>query len=157
MLFKTAHKDFDLPEFHFNKLVEAYDQMQLLGFPLCGNFDLLKNRMKPAVKVKDFKNYIGQDVYVYGNLITAKPVPTVNNKYMYFGTFYDEESEIFDSVSFPTVAEKYPLRSKGVFLCYGTITKELDYISLNLKWISRQETTSDPRMMNDYKSIESNP
>lgn len=157
VLFRTAHKDFDLPEFHFDRLVEAYDQMELLGFPLCSHFDLLKNTLKPTLKVKDFKNYIGQDVYIYGNLITAKRVPTANNKYMYFGTFFDEENEIFDTVSFPTVAEKYPFRSKGIFLCYGTIVNELDYISLNLKWISRQETVGDPRMVNDYKLVKNNP
>ena len=79
--------------------------------------------------------------------------PTANNKYMYFGTFFDEENEIYDTVSFPTVAEKYPFRSKGIFLCCGTIVNELDYISLNLKWISRQETVGDPRMEVRHKIL----
>ncbi|MGI0105887.1 DNA polymerase III subunit alpha [Salinimicrobium sp. WS361] len=145
LLFRTPHKDFDLPEFSFDFLVEAYDQMELLGFPLCSHFDLLKNNLQPTVKAKDLKNYIGKEISIYGNLITAKRTPTVNNKYMYFGTFFDQHNDIFDTVSFPGVAEKYPLRSKGIFLCYGKVVEEFGYIAVNLKWITRQETAGDPR------------
>lgn len=153
VLFRTAHKDFDLPEFNFDSLVEAYDQMELLGFPLYSHFELLKNNLKPALKVKELKSHIGEDIYIYGNLITAKRVPTVNNKYMYFGTFFDEENDIFDTVSFPMVAERYPMRSKGIFLCYGKVVDELGYLSLNLKWMSRQETAGDPRMGERNKNL----
>ncbi|HET7361463.1 MAG TPA: DNA polymerase III subunit alpha, partial [Salinimicrobium sp.] len=151
VLFRTAHKNFDLPEFSYSSIIEAYDQMELLGFPLCSHFDLLKNKLRPAVKVKNLKKWVGQDIYIYGNLITANKIPTVNNKYMYFGTFFDENNDIFDTVSFPTIAEKYPMRSKGIFLCYGKVANELGYISINLKWISRQETVGDPRLVKDYK------
>ena len=49
-------------------------------------------------------------------------------------------------------------RSEGkVFLCYDTIVNELDYISSNLKWISRQVTVGDPRMVNDHKLVKNNP
>ena len=153
VLFRPAHKDFDLPEFKFDFLVEAYDQMGLLGFPFCSHFDLLKNNLKPASKAKDLKNHVGENIYIYGNLITAKRVSTVNNKYMYFGTFFDEENDIFDTVSFPTVAEKYPLRSKGIFLCYGSIADEFGYLTLNLKWISREETAGDPRRVERHKVL----
>ncbi|MFD1094878.1 DNA polymerase III subunit alpha [Salegentibacter chungangensis] len=146
VLFKTPQRDFELPEFEFSKLVEAYDQMELLGFPLCSHFDLLKEPMKDSVKARDLKEHIGKDVEIYGNLITAKKTGTVNNKYMYFGTFYDAEGEIFDTVHFPYVAEKYPLRSKGIYLCHGTVVNDLDYISISIKWISRQHTSEDPRL-----------
>lgn len=147
VLFSPKHKDFDLPEFTFSEVVEAYDQMELLGFPLCSHFELLKNPMQPSVKAKELKNFIGRDVHIYGNLITAKRTPTVNGKFMCFSTFYDMDGEVFDSVQFPAIAEKYPIRSKGIFLCYGKVVDELGYISLNLKWISRQETVGDPRLV----------
>lgn len=153
VLFRPPHKDFKLPEFKFNALIEAYDQMELLGFPLCSHFDLLKNELKSSVKARDLKDYVGQEVYIYGNLITAKRTPTVNNQYMYFGTLFDHENEIFVTVSFPTVAEKYPMRSKGIFLCYGKVVDELGYISVSLKWISRQETAGDPRVVESIKIL----
>ncbi|WP_373058422.1 DNA polymerase III subunit alpha [Zunongwangia sp. H14] len=147
VLFKPQHKDFDLPEFEFSRLIEAYDQMELLGFPLSSHFDLLKNPMKPAVKAKELKKYIGKEVGIYGNLITAKKTGTVNGKFMYFGTFYDENAEIFDTVQFPESAEKYPLRNKGIYLCRGKVVEELDYISISITSISRQETAPDPRLV----------
>ncbi|MDT0691089.1 DNA polymerase III subunit alpha [Salegentibacter sp. F188] len=145
VLFKPEHKDFDLPEFEYSRLIEAYDQMELLGFPLSSHFDLLKNPMKPSVKAKNLQQYIGKEIEIYGNLIVAKKTPTANGKYMCFSTFYDQDSEIFDIVQFPASAEKYPLYSKGIYLCRGTVVEELDYVSINVQWLSRQETAPDPR------------
>ncbi|MDT0686238.1 DNA polymerase III subunit alpha [Autumnicola psychrophila] len=151
VLFKPKQRDFALPEFTLSEIVEAYDQMELLGFPLCSHFKLLKNPIQPSIKAKELKHFIGRDVQIYGNLITAKRTPTVNGKFMCFSTFYDMDSEIFDIVQFPTIAEKYPIRSKGIFLCYGRVVEELGYLSLNLKWISRQETMGDPRLVDSRK------
>jgi len=153
VLFKPQHRDFDLPEFTYSRLVDYYDQLEVLGFSLHSHFDLLKEPMKPSVKAKDMGKYIGKEICLYGNLITARTVSTVNNKYMGFGTFYDEDNTIFDTVQFPPVAEKYPLRSKGVFLCVGTVIEELGYLSLNIKWLERLETAGDPRRQRSYKKV----
>ncbi|NJW53121.1 DNA polymerase III subunit alpha [Salinimicrobium oceani] len=151
VLFRPQHRDFDLPEFSFSKIVEAYDQMELLGFPLCSHFELLKNPLQSSLRAKELKNFIGKDIYIYGNLITAKPTPTANGKFMCFCTFYDMDGDIFDIVQFPSIAEKFPIRSKGIFLCYGRVVNELDYLSINLKWISRQDTIGDPRLDDSRK------
>ena len=150
LLFKPQHRDFELPEFEFSKLVEAYDQMELLGFPLCSHFELLQEPLKNEVlQAKDLKNYIGKNVEIYGNLVNAKKTGTSNGKYMYFGTLYDPEGAIFDVVLFPAIAEKFPLRNKGIYLCHGTVVEDLDYLSINIKWISRQTTQTDPRLVED--------
>ena len=151
VLFKPKQRDFELPQFTFSEIVEAYDQMALLGFPLCSHFKLLRNPVQASIKAKELKNFIGRDIQIYGNLITAKRTPTVNGKFMYFSTFYDMAGDIFDVVQFPAIAEKYPIRTKGIFLCYGRVVEELGYLSLNLKWISRQETTGDPRLVDSSK------
>ncbi|APG60974.1 DNA polymerase III subunit alpha [Christiangramia salexigens] len=152
VLFKPKHRDFELPEFEYSRLVEAYDQMELLGFPLCSHFELLKHPMQRSVTAKDLIHHTGKEVQIYGNLITVKKTSTSNGKYMYFGTFYDPEGDIFDTVHFPDIAVKYPMRSKGIYLCRGIVVNELDYISISIKWISRQETMSDPRLVNsDFK------
>lgn len=154
LLFRSKHKDFDLPQFSYSVLVEAYDQIALLGFSLSGHFALLKEPMKKTVAARDLQNYIGKEIEIYGSLITVKKVTTQPNKFMAFATFFDTEGEVFDTVQFPRVAEKYPLYSKGVFLCRGTVTDELGYLSLNIKWVSRQEMIGDPRLV-DNRQIKS--
>ncbi|MFV8225151.1 DNA polymerase III subunit alpha [Christiangramia aquimixticola] len=148
VLFKPPHKDFDLPEFEYSKLIEAYDQMELLGFPLCSHFELLQEPLKEnVITANQLQNHIGRNVEIYGNLITAKKTGTVNGKYMYFGTFYDQNGEIWDGVLFPNVAVKFPLISKGIYLCSGIVTSDLGYLSINVKWLTRQSTQTDPRLV----------
>lgn len=146
-LFKIKHRDFELPQFSYSSLINAFDQIELLGFPLCNHFELLKNPTTNSIKAKDLGKYVGEDVLIYGNLITAKKTTTVNDKYMYFGTFSDEDNDVFDTVQFPKVAEKYPLRGSGIYLCFGRVVNELDYISINLARMTRQETAKDPRLI----------
>lgn len=146
LLFKPQYQDFDLPQFEISRLVAAYDQIELLGFPLCNQFDLLEFPIKASVKAKDLKKYIGREVEIYGNLITSKRTGTVNNKTMCFGTFYDIEGDIFDTVQFPDTSEKYPLRDKGIYFCRGKVTSNLDYISITVSSIVREATAQDPRL-----------
>ncbi|GAA4308711.1 hypothetical protein GCM10023115_36670 [Pontixanthobacter gangjinensis] len=147
LLFRPKHRDFELPEFEYSKLIEAYDQMEILGFPLCSQFELLETPPANNMTASKLKNYIGKDIEIYGNLVNCRKTGTSNGKFMYFGTLYDIEGGIFDVVIFPKVAEKYPLRSRGIYQCYGTVMEDLGYISINIKWISRQATQTDPRLV----------
>ncbi|MDX1701595.1 MAG: hypothetical protein R3250_13300, partial [Melioribacteraceae bacterium] len=147
LLFKSQHRDFELPEFEYSKLVEAYDQMEILGFPLCNQFELLEKLPDNTMTARDLKNYIGNDIEIYGNLVNSRKTGTSNGKYMYFGTFYDIEGGIFDIVIFPKAAEKYPLRSRGIYQCIGTVMEDLGYLSINIKSILRQNTQTDPRLV----------
>ena len=152
LLFKPKYRDFDLPQFEISRLVEAYDQFELLGFPLCSQFELLKYPMKNCVKAKDLKKHVGKEVEIYGNLITSRTAGTVNNKIMRFGTFYDEEGGIFDTVQFPDTSEKYPIRGRGIYFCRGRVASGFDYISIRISSIVRQETAQDPRLAdNSFK------
>jgi len=38
-LFQFETKSFKIPELKTNPVIEAYDQLELLGFPLCGYFN----------------------------------------------------------------------------------------------------------------------
>ena len=147
LLFKPQHRDFELPEFEYSRLIEAYDQMEILGFPLFSQFELLENPPRNNMIAKDLKDHIGKDIEIYGNLVNSRKTGTSNGKYMYFGTFYDLKGGIFDVVIFPKVAEKYPLRSRGIYQCYGTVMEDLGYISVNIKWIARETTQTDPRLV----------
>ncbi len=152
LLFKPQHRDFELPEFEFSKLVEAYDQMELLGFPLCSQFELLEDSITSNLTANDLKDHIGKEVIIYGNLVNSRKTGTSNGRYMYFGTFYDIKGGIFDVVIFPQAAEKYPLRSRGIYKCFGKVMYDLGYVSLEVKWVSRQSTKTDPRLVGtDFK------
>lgn len=107
--------------------------------------------MEESVRAKDLGNYVGRQIILYGDLITAKKTGTSNGKYMYFGTFFDADATIFDTVQFPASAEKYPLRNKGIYKCYGKVNKELDYISISITKLIRQETLGDPRVLSTYR------
>ncbi|TDN79646.1 DNA polymerase-3 subunit alpha [Salegentibacter sp. 24] len=146
-LFVTPHRDFELPEFEYSAVIEAFDQMELLGFPLCSHFKLLKYPVEKSAKAKDLKDYVGKEILIYGALITVKKTGTANGKYMYFGTFFDQQGEVFDTVQFPATAEKYPMRSKGIYKCYGIVNNDYDYISITIKWLQREETLTDPRLV----------
>ncbi|MFD2517032.1 DNA polymerase III subunit alpha [Salinimicrobium flavum] len=149
LLFRPPHRDFELPELAHSFLIDAYDQMELLGFSLHDHFRLLKNPMKnSAVKAADLQNFVGKEIEIYGNLITAKRTATVNREYMVFGTFFDPAGDIFDTVQFPRAAERFPLHSKGIYLCRGKVVNELGYLSVTINRIERQETVGDPRFVN---------
>ena len=149
MLFKPKHRDFDLPEFKISGLVEAYDQIELLGFPLCSQFDLLLNAMEPSITANDLAKYVGRKVEIYGNLITVKSTKTSKGELMSFGTFYDKNGDIFDTVQFPNTSQKYPLRGKGIYWCRGIVMNDLDYISITVEAIHRQPTIPDPRLVDN--------
>ncbi|MGY5851763.1 DNA polymerase III subunit alpha [Salegentibacter sp. F14] len=146
VLFKPAHKDYELPEFSYSELIDVYDQIELLGFPLCSRFRLLKCKMQSSVMACELKMHIGKEVSIYGNLITLKKTVTTSKRFMYFGTFFDKNDDVFDTVHFPDIAERYPVRSKGIYLCRGIVVDELGYLSLKIKSIERQPILSDPRL-----------
>ena len=144
-LFKHPQREFKLPELVHSQLIDAYDQLEVLGFNLFNHFQLLKNPMQPAVQAADLPMHIGKKVYIYGDLIVTRKVRTSNNKYMSFSTFYDSKLQVFDSVQFPQEAANYPIRSKGIYLCYATVVEEWDYVAIQIHWLQRQETAADPR------------
>ncbi len=153
LLFKPEQKDFDLPEFEFSKLVEAYDQMELLGFPLCSHFDLLKEQPDTSLTAEKLKNNIGKEVKIYGNLVNSKKNPTTSGKYMFFATFYDAEGGIFDIVLFPQVAKNYTYFSYGIYLCFGKVTEDLGHICIDVQWLKRQAIHTDPRLVNSSHKV----
>ncbi|MEO2129205.1 MAG: DNA polymerase III subunit alpha, partial [Christiangramia sp.] len=153
VLFKPPHRDFELPEFEFSRISEAYDQMELLGFPLCSHFELLKEPPESALLAKDLKKHIGKEVKIYGNLVNYKKNPTSNGKYMFFGTFYDQQGGIFDIVLFPQVARHYDYFNYGIYACYGTVTEDLGHLCIDIKWLKRQATHTDPRLVNSSHKV----
>jgi DNA polymerase-3 subunit alpha len=67
---------------------QAFDEIELLGFPLCSPFDLLEERPKQnLVLTHDLNALLNKHVSLLGYYVTRKPVTTVNGKLMSFGTW----------------------------------------------------------------------
>ena len=139
-LFQTEIKDFELPVFHSSPIDDAYDQIELLGFPLCSPFDLVKHGLPKSVMAKDLDRYVGQDVVQYGYLVAMKNTRTSKGETMQFGTFLDQEGQFIDTVHFPPIASKYKLSGKGVYKICGTVTEEFGFLTVEVFEIVRMDS-----------------
>ncbi len=145
-LLQTEAKSYKMPAFEFNKLEDAYDEIELLGFPLSLSlFDMLQSRFRGEVMARDMVRNTGRVVRMLGRLVTIKPVKTVNGKLMQLATFVDVEGEFFDTVHFPDVARHYPFRGAAIYLILGKITEDFGYPSLEVQKMAPMPIRPDPR------------
>ncbi|MGB3608202.1 DNA polymerase III subunit alpha, partial [Psychroserpens sp.] len=147
-LFKPANKDYKIPQIQTNFIIEAYDQLELLGFPLCGYFKLLNVSIDDKIKAKDLVNYIGRRISIYGKLVTAKGTPTADKRLMHFGTFLDSDGNVFDTVHFPEISKKYSIASIGIYFVKGKVVDDLGSLSIITEYVERLPMLLDPRYNN---------
>ena len=125
-LFKTEKLSYKTPKLPSSFLENAFDQLELLGFPLCNPFLLLEDLSDYSSKPIELTNYIHKTVTVEGYLITTKNTKTSDQKIMCFGTFIDYDGHFIDTVHFPPIAAKFPFRGKGVYEITGKVLEEFD-------------------------------
>ena len=150
-LFAAPKVNFDLPKVKEDSVIDAYDEMELLGFPLCSYFDLLVDDLISKLTTSDLKNYINKTVNIYGKLVTAKGTPTSDKRLMYFGTFLDLDGRIFDTVHFPNVSKQFSIRANGVYLIKGRVAEDLGYLSIIVETIRHQSMLTDPRYASEHQ------
>ena len=145
-LFESRGKHFKLPELVHNKLEDAYDEIELLGFPVSTTFfNMLKTDFRGEIRACDFDNMIGKKVRMIGLLVTIKYVKTVKKELMHFGTFLDDTGEFFDTTHFPDSLKRYPFRGRGVYLILGKVVTEFGYASIEVEKLAKLPLQSDPR------------
>ena len=145
-LFPVKNKQFKLPPLHTSPVENAYDEIELLGFPLSLSwFDLLQTRFRGEVKAKGMIRFAGKRVRMLGLLVTVKYVRTKRNEIMHFATFLDDSGEMFDTTHFPPVLKKYPFRGDGIYLMRGKVTEEFGYASLEVEKMAKMPFRPDPR------------
>jgi DNA-directed DNA polymerase III PolC len=140
-LFETAVKDFELPRFHASGVDDAYDQIELLGFPLCSPFDLIKHGLPKSVMSRDLHRYIHQHVVQYGYLVATKNTRTAKGDTMHFGTFLDQEGQFIDTVHFPQIASRNRFSGKGVYKISGKVTEEFGFLSVEVTELVRLDSS----------------
>lgn len=145
MLFDPEVKRFQLPELSYDILEDAFDQQDLLGFPLCNPFDLLKEPPEQNVLVREMAAHKNKTVRIIGYLVHIKNTNTSNGKRMQFGTWIDREGHFIDTTHFPPVAAKYPFRGKGIYELIGKLVEEFDFLSLEMVAMRKLPYVHDPR------------
>jgi len=144
-LFNTDSKQFSLPEFSISKLENAFDEIEILGFPMSDPFALLENPLSNSLLAKDMRSYLNRNIILYGYLVTVKPTRTKSGTRMYFGTFLDQAGEWIDTVHFPPVAAKYQFRGRGIYKLQGVVKEEFDFLTLEINAMYRLPYMEDPR------------
>jgi DNA polymerase III alpha subunit len=145
-LFYTPPKQFILPKLEHSSIEDAYDEIELLGFPVTlPYFALLKTKFRGELMAKDMIHNIGKKVRLVGHLVTLKYVRTVKKEWMHFGTFFDAKGEFFDTVHFPDSLKNYPFKGKGLYLMFGEITQEFGFATLTVEKLAKLPLKSDPR------------
>jgi DNA polymerase-3 subunit alpha len=144
-LFKTERINYSTPELPSTALENAFDQIELLGYPLYNPFHLLKTPSNNSMRAKDLKRFEKQQIRIEGYLVTTKTTSTSNRKVMCFGTFLDRDGDFIDTVHFPPVAAKYPFRGKGIYEITGTVLIEFDCINIEVSKMEHLAIIEDPR------------
>lgn len=123
-LFDTEPKDFPLPKLVQSTFEDAFDEIELLGFPLCDPFELLPDKTLGDTLACQLAERVNKHITIIGYVVTTKPTGTKKGEAMSFGTFYDARGEVFDTVHFPDVYKSYPLRGRGFYLIHGKVTED---------------------------------
>ncbi len=135
-LFDTEPKEYPLPTLQRNEIEDAFDEIELLGFPLCNPFRLIENPERGIVATQ-LKENLNNEVHIIGYSVTTKPTSTRTGQPMAFGTFNDREGNVFDTVHFPDIVKKYPLRGRGFYEIKGRVTEDFGVYSIEVTWMDK--------------------
>ena len=144
-LFTFPRKRWKLPELHYDPIENAYDDIELMGFPLINPFELVVEKIEDNIKARDLFNYHKKIIMVYGYLVTIKSTVTIKKDRMQFGTFLDSEGYFFDTTHFPDTTRRYPFVGRGVYRIKGKVTSDFGFYSLEVIAIQKMGIMSDPR------------
>ncbi|MEZ5023067.1 MAG: hypothetical protein R2728_07380 [Chitinophagales bacterium] len=127
----SSHRSFTLPVLESDTMENAFDEFELLGFPLCSPFDLVQDNF-PSLKAQDIPKYNGQTIKIAGYLVAIKNTGTTQGQRMCFGTFLDIDGYWIDTVHFPPSVAAYPFRGKGCYLLEGKVMEEFGFYTLEV-------------------------
>jgi len=144
-LFGIEGADYDLPVMDESKYEQAFDEIELLGFPLCSPFELLETDFRGDLRAAELGGSIGKRVWMVGYFVTRKNVTTVNRKLMNFGTWLDQEGHFFDTTHFPPSLARYPFKGKGCYLISGLVVEDFGFPSLEVDKMEKLPYVKDER------------
>jgi error-prone DNA polymerase len=144
-LFAAPEKEFTLPPLRHPECTDAFDEMELLGYPLSDPFALLASPPGPHVPARDMHLHLGREVRMLGYVVHVKPATTVTGDRMEFGCFMDPCGDLWDSTHFPDVARRQPILGRGIHVLTGRVEEEFGHWSLRTSRVERLPYRTDPR------------
>jgi error-prone DNA polymerase len=145
-LFSAPAREFTLPELEHKGIEDAYDEIELLGFPVSMTwFDMLVTDFRGEITALQMNSHIGRKVRMVGHLVNVKYIKTVKNDWMNFGNFIDTEGNFFDSTHFSKSIESYPFRGSGTYLLLGKVVEEFGFPSLEVEKMAKLPVKPDTR------------
>ncbi len=144
-LFHMPSKSYTLPDLDSHLLEDAYQELEILGFPISLNmFDLLKTAYRGDVCAKNLEQYEGKTIKMVGNFVCDKTVHTIKNTKMWFGTFIDQHGDFFDTTHFPNGNPVYPFRGKGCYLISGKVVLDFGVPSIEVLKFAKLPIMDNP-------------
>lgn len=145
-MFGVQARNYQLPELPDSPLECAYDEFELLGFPVSvSHFDMLQTSFRGEIMARDLLQHQGRKVKMLGKLVTRKYVQTIKKELMHFGTFIDAEGEFFDTVHFPQSLKENPFRGDGMYLILGKVVVEFGFPSLEVERMAKLPSKPNPK------------
>jgi DNA polymerase-3 subunit alpha len=145
-LFPSPLRKFTLPDFEQGKPDDAYDEIELLGFPVSMSwFDMLETSFRGDVMARGMISHTGKKIRMVGHLVTIKYIKTVRKEWMNFGCFIDAEGNFFDTTHFAQSLKNYPFKGSGTYLILGKVVEEFGFPSLEVEKLARLPVKPDLR------------
>ena len=113
-------------------------EFELLGMPLGNPFKLMLPRQRLdtlrayTVRARDLPRYAGRTVRILGYYVCRKRTTTKHGDTMYFGCWYDEYLDFYDTTHFPAFLRQFPFRGKGIYIIEGRVDMEFGFASLTV-------------------------
>lgn len=145
-------KEYQLPILERSPYEDAFDEIELLGFPVSVTpFNLLQTLYRGDVMAKDLEKHHKQTVRMLAYLVSRKHVPTKMGA-MYFGTWIDANGEFFDTAHFTGSLKQYPFKGGGCYLLLGTVEVDYHFPTITISKMEKMPFIPDPRYAdNDEK------
>jgi len=148
-LFNIEQKFHQLPQLENSAIEDAYNELELLDFPLNFNmFDFLKTSYRGDVMAADLHKHIGKTIKMVGNYVCEKTVHTIKNTKMWFGTFLDANGDFFDTTHFPNTTPMYPFKGKGCYLILGKVVEDFNFPSIEVLKFAKLDIHMNPVAVN---------
>ena len=145
-MFPAQHKTFEMPVLEYSPVEDAYDEIELLGFPVSISlFDLLQTNFRGEIMAQELIRYLGRKVRMVGRMVTIKYVRTTKKEIMHFGTFIDDTGNFFDTVHFPDSLKNYPFKGPGIYLILGRVVEEFGFPSLEVEKMAKLPYKPNPK------------
>jgi DNA-directed DNA polymerase III PolC len=144
-LFSDGYESFELPQLQEGEFDQAFDEIELLGFPLRSPFELIDGKYEGDILARQMMDFVGKRIAILGYFVTKKNVTTVNKRLMNFGTWVDKEGRFFDTTHFPPSLQRYPFRGKGCYLISGIVTLDFDFPSIEVTKMEKLPIVKDGR------------